>query len=365
MKIVAITNLDEGYRKLAIKRLKQNDNVILFDINMLINLSKAGILKNYMNSINNDIENIVFVTNDNHEQDLLINIFDNNIHILDGKKIANNSVNFLLNIDNYFNKKSKFSGTLKLPYEYNNVPKDYQDVVYNIYNDFNNLDNRVNLLLVTGSVNRGCVFDKWSDIDLIVVVNDKNDQKTRDKISDIVNKQKIKVGTTVYSKTEFESLAVDFKTMAAISDINKGVYRPLIISDELNIPIISREDLIIRSYELIPNMLHSMRRYTYKGCKIDYIKLFKDLSHFMRTLAWMGDMFPKSYEDVATAFYNTYGTVYYSPNCFLRSITTNKDIDREKNLLVEKTKEFLDFCDNTLLRISGDNIDRKVRKLQN
>ena len=365
MRIVALNNLDENFKKIAIQRLRQKENVLLLDTDITIELSKAGVLKKYLEKNHAEDKILTYILNDKNEEELLTTIMGEDIEVIDGKEFSENVFQLLLHIDNYFNDKKHFHGNLKLPPEYNNIPKDYQDTVYNIYDEFKNLDNCVLFLLITGSVNRGCVFDKWSDIDLIIVLEDKNDQETRDKISDIVNKQKIKVGTTVYSKVEFESCAVDYKTMAAITDINKGVYRPLIISENLNIPNITDEELIVRTYESIPNMLHSMRRYTYKGCKVDYIKLFKDLSHFMRSLDWMESMYPKSYENVAEAFYNTYGSVSYSPNEFLTSMTTGENMGASEAHLLEKTKEFLDFCDEKLLKINGDKNDRKTRKLQN
>lgn len=220
------------------------------------------------------------------------------------------------------------------------------------------------LLLVTGSVNRGCVYDRWSDIDLIIVLRDGNNQEARNEISRIVNKCKVKVGTTVYSKEEFESLLVDYKTMAAIYDINRGAYKPTIIDSELKIPMVTREDIITRAYQLIPDMLHSMRRFTYTSVKVDYIKLFKDLSHFMRTLDWANDVYPMDYQDVAKKFFQIYGNVEYTPNDFLRSHVTGENVDEQNEILLNATREFLDFCPSKLLIGDGKNVC-KVRKLQN
>jgi hypothetical protein len=65
------------------------------------------------------------------------------------------------------------------------------------------------------------VIENYSDIDLILVI-EPNNFNTRKIINEIISKCNcgIKVGTTIYTKKEFESLQVDFKTLYCIYKIN-------------------------------------------------------------------------------------------------------------------------------------------------
>lgn len=279
-------------------------------------------------------------------------------------------INLIINLKYLFTRKNTFDGKLKLPQEFNNIPTDYQQTIEKMYNGLIKMDNQdVKMMLVTGSCNRGCVYNGWSDVDLIIVLDKYNNQLERNYISNLTKKCCIKVGTTAYSRKEFESLTVDYKTTAAIYEINMKRYRPTIFEKDLRLPVVSFSTLIEKGMNTIPDILHSMRRSTYTYASIDYIKLFKDLSHCMRVLVWMENNYPNDYNDVAQKFYEIYGVCKYNPYEFLEAIVSQKNEQKAYRNLLETVKLFLEFCNYIILEKKEEEKGKydytKIRSLQN
>ena len=65
------------------------------------------------------------------------------------------------------------------------------------------------------------------------------------------------MGTTIYTKKEFESLQVDFKTHYCIYLINKKENLPLFISD-INIPIVTKYSIIQMNKDMMYGKIHEL-----------------------------------------------------------------------------------------------------------
>src|SRR3989344_3206550 len=93
------------------------------------------------------------------------------------------------------------------------MPQSYKDVFMNFMNKIKKeIDNNLVLLILTGSGGRDKIIEGWSDLDVMIVLKDFS---PNDAIL-IYNAAKsffIKIGATLYSKSEFEAGLVDSKTV--------------------------------------------------------------------------------------------------------------------------------------------------------
>lgn len=76
--------------------------------------------------------------------------------------------------------KARYEGQIKSINEFD-IPNEYQNALIEFYNNIRNELQNIKLFLVTGSCSRGCVNHGWSDIDIIMVI-DENDDNTRKKL---------------------------------------------------------------------------------------------------------------------------------------------------------------------------------------
>lgn len=67
------------------------------------------------------------------------------------------------------------------------------------------------------------------------------------KIAEIIKKykDKVKIGSTIYSKLELESLNVDAKTLYALYQMQRNEILPILYKD-IDIPLITHGDLLIK-----------------------------------------------------------------------------------------------------------------------
>lgn len=89
------------------------------------------------------------------------------------------------------------------------------------------LKNNLFAIVLTGSVARGCDKERWSDIDILIVVK-KLDLKTKNQISTVLNvlekKYKKHFGINVISKQEFQkpilpAISMDGKTLQSLLEL--------------------------------------------------------------------------------------------------------------------------------------------------
>ena len=220
-----------------------------------------------------------------------------------------------------------------------NIPLKYKQLLENLYKEIlNKLD--VKLFILHGSCSTRTVIENYSDIDLILVI-EPNNFNTRKIINEIISKCNcgIKVGTTIYTKKEFESLQVDFKTHYCIYLINKKENLPLFISD-INIPIVNKYSIIQMDKDMTYGKIHELRRLLYNEKKIQFDDLFKKLAHLMKNFLFIEEIEPKGYFNLYKTFSNVYKCDEFDVNKYFQDKNYKKEIFKYANYILDN----IDIC---------------------
>ena len=216
-----------------------------------------------------------------------------------------------------------------------NIPLKYKQLLENLYKEIlNKLD--VRLFVLHGSCSAGTVIENYSDIDLILVI-EPNDATTRKVIAEIISKcnNGIKVGTTIYTKKEIESLQVDFKTQYCLYLINKKENLPLFISD-INIPIVNKYSLIQMNKDMIYGEIHELRRLLYNENIKEFDSLFKKLAHLMKKFLFIEEIEPKGYFQLYKTFSKLYKYDEFDVNKYFEDDNYKKEIVKYCGYILDK-----------------------------
>ena len=243
------------------------------------------------------------------------------------KQIILNKANIIRRI----NKKIK----IKKIEDYN-IPIFYKKILENFIKEINDVIINIEMILIHGSIGRECVHEGWSDIDIIICVNEYNFVDIR-KISDIIDKYKeyVKIGTTIYSKLELESLNVDAKTLFALYQMQNEEILPLKIKN-VRIPLITYEDLINKNISVLPEAIHKLKRILYNEENINKETLIKTLNLIMKVVLISNGIFVKSYEDI---FYK-FSRLYNIENLQISKYLTHEKQDEKK--LIKYAREVIE-----------------------
>ncbi len=176
---------------------------------------------------------------------------------------------------------------------------------YKVENDFFKIIERLendNLLFycVTGSLARNDLIEGWSDIDLLMVFK----EYSSDLFSHINealsgNKSMIKIGTTFYSRKEFNSkeLFKDPKTRHAIEYINKAIYIPRINNQTIVLPELDKK--MTMTYDLVDmaKYLHNIRRELIDQTKFNERSVYKLIISVIKMLLYRQNIQALGYKD--------------------------------------------------------------------
>lgn len=185
------------------------------------------------------------------------------------------------------------------------LPSEYRDLLIDFL-DYTKLclGRDLKLFLITGGCAREKVVLHWSDIDVILVLTHHTAQ-TRDIIDRFCASQKLKVGTTVYSQVEAQSLCLDSKSFYYIYNLQQGLILPSFYESSLAIPTISKEEVVKHSLPMLFEYLHRIRRdlYSRQGTTTNR-GLMKQVILCMRIYLFANEVNPirYDYEQVVTVF---------------------------------------------------------------
>jgi predicted nucleotidyltransferase len=122
------------------------------------------------------------------------------------------------------------------------------------------LGDNLALLAVTGSVARGDITPGWSDIDILCVVN-QLDNQTYDAIRTAISSTDIAIGVTMYNCAEFQvGTSLDTKTKLSTYYIQEGFIQPVFARPELRLPEQNPREILAAEVENFGKILHSARR---------------------------------------------------------------------------------------------------------
>lgn len=328
--------------------LKDQFKIIYIDTDLRNRVVRNAVSENI--STQDSLKNILIKDQDkvNMGADRIRDIAD---YIVDN----NNTIYNLYNqLDRIVIQRFKYEGDL-LDINSQNIPKIYQDMIRYFKNELlESFDDRIKLLLLTGSCARNSVHDGYSDIDTIIVIEE-NNAEVREKLDNIVKKSKIKIGTTVYSEKEFDEELIDAKTKYAIYKMSIGDFKPLICSRDINIPKYSFEDLAFAYREYLPIKLHFLKRNLYLKNSDNYDTIFKNLSHIMRNILIQNGIDAISYNDVYTKFAEIYDLDLFDTESFIEG--NNKDtIFEYANYVIDnifKEEKGMEVTDNKRMTSRG------------
>lgn len=319
---------------------KYIEKINTFEIKLSV-LEEMQYIGNSINYINYSSIKYLFNTLDDFKN--INKLFDiindrkmNNIQIYNYKPENKVSIQSFNKLNNYKRDMLPFvtseTYNIKLIEDFN-IPVNYKKILNEVFvNIKNEFKKNLKLFLVHGSAGRECMHDGWSDLDIILVFEKYNFDEII-KLSKIVANFDIKIGTTVYSKYEIESLLVDAKTLYSLYLMQKYEIMPSIFED-LKIPEIRYEDLVLKNMQVLPEAIHKLKRLLYVE-KTDIKSIIKTLNLIMKVILINDGIFPKSYEEVFKTFAVKYGVKNLKIEKFLKETYNDKIIKDYAKYIIE------------------------------
>ena len=222
------------------------------------------------------------------------------------------------------------------------IPEFYKNIIINFSNELKSEINNLKLILIHGSAGRECMHENWSDLDFIICVEKYNFNEIS-KIAEIIKKykDKVKIGSTIYSKLELESLNVDAKTLYALYQMQRNEILPILYKD-IDIPLITHGDLINKNLNVLPEAVHKLKRLLYNEEKVDKETIIKTLNLIMKVILISNNMFGKAYEEIFEKFSNLYNIERFEIEKYLRK----ENNDQENKQLIKYARKVIELIIN-------------------
>ncbi len=201
------------------------------------------------------------------------------------------------------------------------------------------LKDKLKLLLIIGSSSSNEVIENWSDIDVIVVLDEYN-FKTIEIIKKISNSYPVKIGTTVYDKREFEEKNIDPKTIYHLYLYENGIIDLQYKTNSISIPKIEFKDVYNNHLPYLYWRLHIYKRnFLYETLTKEQIKgIFKTTYLIMKAILIIDGETPINYREVFKTFSKKYDFPYYDFEKFIYDYIN--DNEQYKNV-IDYGKAFL------------------------
>lgn len=201
------------------------------------------------------------------------------------------------------------------------------------------LSSNLQMLFVIGSSCSNKVIENWSDIDVILVINDYNFEIV-EKIKVISNSFDVKIGTTIYTKKEFINKQIDPKTYYHLYLLNKNEIELQYKKEDLEIPNITFDEI---KYTHIPYLywrIHMFKRlFLYDYLDKEKVKsVYKITYLIMKAILILNNYLPKNYEEVFKLYSEKFGFEYFDYEKFIIDYT-NDNLDYRN--VIDYAKKFL------------------------
>lgn len=251
--------------------------------------------------------------------------------------------NYKLKLIENANKLKKINKKIQIkPINKYKIPVFYKKILESFIKELTENVDGLELVLIHGSAGRECMHTNWSDLDIIIGL-EKYRFSEIDKIASIVEKYKenIKIGTTIYSRLEIESLNVDAKSLYALYQMQNEEILPTIYKN-VKIPTITKQNLNEKNMAVLPEAIHKLKRLLYKKQKYDKEAIIKTLNLIMKVVLISNNIFFKSYEEVFMNFAKLYNIEELDIARYL-----NKKEDIKEDLeLIQYAKEVIELLIN-------------------
>lgn len=227
------------------------------------------------------------------------------------------------------------------------LPKIYKDTISSYIKEIQQtLGKKIKLILLIGSSSSGKVIENWSDIDVIIIL-EQYKMEYVEKIKSIVKKYNIKIGNTIYSKVEFENKKIDPKTFYYLLLVQKKIIPLQYCSLDLNIPRISELECKNAYHSWLMEHFHSYKRmWLYTQISNEKIReIFKNTYLIMKSILIINDYYPQNYEQVFEMYSNEFNIEKFKFEEFIKGYQ-NKTYDKEK--LICFAQKFSEDLSNNL-----------------
>jgi predicted nucleotidyltransferase len=222
------------------------------------------------------------------------------------------------------------------------LPAHYVDVIQGYFDDVKKLLGRdVLMFMLTGSCALGSCLDGFSDIDVMVVVEEFDFFKLKE-MHEAAEKYPIRIALTVFSRSEVDCRMLDGKTYNFLYQLGQGMLSPNYLTRYLDLPKISLEDLRENDRKTLPDKLFRLKRLLYTpfvppSDKQDIIKtLYLVIKIRLRSHA---------HDIVATSYREAFG--WFALEFGMQSF----DISQELNFDQPPTPDFIDYARDVVERI--------------
>ena len=217
--------------------------------------------------------------------------------------------------------------------EYSNTIEKYVEVMKKEFKE------ELEMLLIIGSSCSNKVIPNWSDIDSILVIKDYNFD-TVNKIKKVTNSFDVKIGTTIYSKKEFELKKIDPKTIYHLYLVSEGDIKMQYKVPSLKIPEITKDE-VIKTHELYLDWrMHMYKRlFLYEDLDKEKIRnLYKTTYLIMKAFLIKNGYKPKNYEEVFKLYSENFDYEYFDYEKF---ISDYKNDNEEYKNIIQYAQNFI------------------------
>lgn len=165
-----------------------------------------------------------------------------------------------------------------------------------------NLKENLFFYAVTGSVSRDDIIPGWSDIDMLVVIQEYNKKN-----ASIINKallknvSGIKIGLTLFSFDDFTNikLSKDSKTLYSIDLIDQGICKPKIIDKKIKNSINKiKKTSLWHSKDSLAGIIHGYKCALFPISKYDEKIVYKKLATILKIILKQKGITAHGYSDV-------------------------------------------------------------------
>ena len=170
----------------------------------------------------------------------------------------------------------------------------------------------VALILIIGSSCSNMVIDNWSDIDSILVLKEYNFDVIK-RIKNIINQFSVKIGTTVFTESEFESKKVDPKVFYHLYLLDKNQIELQYKREDFTIPQVSFEEVKANYLLDYYHSKHELKRmFLYNKLeKEKYRMIFKKVYIIMKSRLIIDGELTKNYEETFKGYSEKYNYEYF------------------------------------------------------
>lgn len=227
------------------------------------------------------------------------------------------------------------------------LPLKYKESIFNYITELkNNLGDVLKLVLLIGSSSSGYVVEGWSDIDIILVLENYKIEYVNI-IKKLVQKYDIKIGNTIYSKTEFENKRIDPKTYYYLLLVQENYIKIQYNSSSLNIPKVTMKECQDQYMTWLMEHFHSYKRmWLYQEISEEKIReIFKNTYLIMKAVLIINNYRPQNYEQV----FNLYSEKFnYKKFNYKKFIEEYQKKEYNKTEIINFAKDFCEEISNNL-----------------